>query len=91
MTDYADAVPDAIPQTAASRAAFVKSRYLEYKGRLITDGEHGMREERARPIADELARGDLLSLLGRNGERAFRIQLEFEERQRAGSYRQEDA
>lgn len=79
MSGYPDEVPVVIPRTVGERARFVKDRYVEYKADLINGGTATMREERARPIADELARGDLLSILGRLGDRAFRIQLEFEE------------
>ncbi|HEV2166752.1 MAG TPA: hypothetical protein VGS23_07265 [Thermoplasmata archaeon] len=79
MSGYSEEIPSVIPRTIAERARFVKGRYLEYKDRLMNGGGGTMREERARPIADELARGDLLSLLSRLGERAFRLQLEFEE------------
>lgn len=82
MSGYPDDVPEVIPQSVRSRAYFVKRRYVEYKEEL-TAGEPGrMPVERARPIADELARGDLLSLLGRHGDRAFRVQLDFEESHR---------
>lgn len=79
MSGYPDEVPLVIPRTVGERARFVKDRYVEYKSALVSGPAATMRDERARPIADELARGDLLGLLGRLGDRAFRIQLEFEE------------
>lgn len=80
MTDFPEQVPDVIPQTVAARAHFVKHRYVDYK-EALTDGEPGsMPLDRAKPIAKAWAEEDLESLLGRRGDRAFRIQLDFEER-----------
>jgi hypothetical protein len=76
---YSEPVPEVIPKTIEARARFVKARYLEYKAELIGRSGVKMPEERVRPIANELAVGDLLALLGRLGERAWRIQFDFEE------------
>lgn len=76
---YGEPVPEVIPKTIEQRILFVKRRYLEYKHELLHGENGGVPLERARPIANELAVGDLHSLLGRNGVGPFRIQLQFEE------------
>jgi hypothetical protein len=79
VSGYPEEVPELIPKTIQARARFVKARYVEYKAALVGDGESTMKPERAQPIANELAVGDLLAVLGRLGPHAFRIQFDFEE------------
>ena len=79
MSGYPEDVPELIPKSVEARARFVKARYVEYKVALVGSGESSMKPERAQPIANELAVGDLLAVLGRLGPHAFRIQFDFEE------------
>ncbi|HEV2519443.1 MAG TPA: hypothetical protein VGX00_02315 [Thermoplasmata archaeon] len=88
MSGYPDDVPQVIPRTVRDRARFLTSRFTEWKHALYEAIPPSMprelrveTESRFRRLANEYATGDLLSLLGRLGDRAFRIQLDAEELQ----------
>jgi hypothetical protein len=74
----------AIPLAAEERTRFLRARFATYFEGLIdriddptflVTSPEVLSEETARSMAWSLALGDLLALLGRTGERSFRVQL----------------
>lgn len=74
----------AIPLSVDERTRFLRARFASYFEGLVDRADDPtflitspevLNEETARNMAWSLALGDLLGLLGRTGERSFRIQL----------------